>query len=79
MRRGWAVVAAMLMGATIVGGVAAGCEKRRERVKVIEVRPDRERDRNVHTDRDRRDHDRDHDRRNHDRDRDNRKEHRRDN
>ena len=69
MRRGWAVAAAMVLGATVVGGLAAGCEKQRERVKVIEVRPERELGRNIHIDRDRRDHDRD---------RDVRKEHRRD-
>ena len=77
MRRSWAVAGAIVLGATVFGGLVAGCEKHRERVKVIEVRP--QHDRNVHIDRDRREHDRDWDRRGHDRDREIRKESRRDN
>ena len=77
MRRGWSVAGAMVLGAIVIGGLAAGCEKHRERVKVVEVRP--EHDRDVHNDRDRRDQDRDRDRRNRDGERETRKEPRRDN
>ena len=70
MRRGWSVAGAMVLGAIVIGGLAAGCEKHRERVKVVEVRP--EHDRDVHNDRDRRTEDRDRDRRDQDRDRDRR-------
>lgn len=78
MRRGWAVAGAIVLAATVLGGLVAGCEKNRDRVKVVKVRPrhdrpvyiDRDRGRDVYSDRDRRDNDRDRDRRDRERDRD---------